>query len=63
MYGILIAGAIFVLVGAIALLLYVTMQRPSVEQKTNYNDCINYRGSSDGDYVELFSCINNWAFY
>ena len=34
MYGILIAGAIFVLVGAIALLLYVTMQRPSVEQKT-----------------------------
>lgn len=34
MYGILIAGAIFVLVGAIALLLYVTMQCPSVEQKT-----------------------------
>lgn len=34
MYGILIAGAIFVLVGAVALLLYVTMQRPSVEQKT-----------------------------
>lgn len=34
MYGIFIAGAIFVLVGAVALLLYVTMQRPSVEQKT-----------------------------
>lgn len=34
MYGVLIAGAILVLVGAVALLLYVTMQRPSVEQKT-----------------------------
>lgn len=34
MYGILIAGAILVLMGAVALLLYVTMQRPSMEQKT-----------------------------